>query len=197
MNMLKAISCLVVAACVGLAGCTGETTRIGPDELSEIEVGTGLTSQDFRSICQRMARSMVQLAQIQNATTPPKVALAPMQNNSNAYINENAFLDKMRKELIRNAEGRIVFLDRVIAGTIDKETRDKDRGKLTTSGEQTRYGADFFLTGAIDSIDKVTVEGNTTYTRLSFRLTDAGTSAIVWEDDYEIKKHSKTGTYYK
>ncbi|MCX5669718.1 MAG: hypothetical protein NTU94_00135 [Planctomycetota bacterium] len=197
MNALKVISGWVLAACVGLAGCTGETKRIGPDELSEIEIGTGLTSQDFRSVCQRMSRSLVQLPQIQKATTPPKVALAPMQNNSNAYIDENAFLAKMRKELIRNAEGRIVFLDRAIAATIDKETRDKDRGKLSTSGEQIRYGADFFLTGTIDSIDKVTVDGNTTYTRLSFRLTDAGTSAIVWEDDYEIKKHSKTGSVYK
>jgi PBP1b-binding outer membrane lipoprotein LpoB len=91
----------------------------------------------------------------------------------------------------------MVFLDRAITAAIEKEIRDKARGKITTGGEKTRYGADFFLTGEIDSLDKVTVQGHTTYTRLSFRLTDAGTSAIVWEDDYEVKKHSKTGTFYK
>ena len=197
MNWLRSGMVLALAAGVFVGGCTGSTKRIGADELSEIEIGTGLTSQDFRSVCQRMARGLVQLAQVQNAKTAPTVALMSVQNNSDAYINSDAFLSKMRKELIKHGQGRITFLDRALAAAIDRESRDKARGKITTSGEKTRLGADFFLTGEIDSIDKVTVKGHTTYTRLSFRLTDAGSSAIVWEDDYEIKKHSTTGTMYR
>ena len=37
----------------------------------------------------------------------------------------------------------------------------------------------------------------TSYYRLSFRLTDAASSAIVWEDEYEIKKASTVGIMYR
>jgi PBP1b-binding outer membrane lipoprotein LpoB len=179
------------------SGCTGETKRMDPDQMSDIEFGTGITSQDFRSISQRMARSLVQLPQIQNATTPPKIAFSQVINNSNDYIDGDAFLRKMRTELVKNAEGRMVFLDRAIIDEIERENRDKARGKRTASGEQIPLGADFFLTGAIDSIDRVAGAGRTQYLRLSFRLTDAGTAAVVWEDEYEIKKHSTTGVMYR
>jgi PBP1b-binding outer membrane lipoprotein LpoB len=186
---------LLAAALVG--GCTGETKRMDPDQMSDIEYGTGITSQDFRSISQRMARSLVQLPQIQNATTPPKIAFSQVINNSNDYIDGDAFLRKMRTELIKNAEGRLAFLDRAIIDQIERENRDKARGKRTASGEQTPMGADFFLTGTIDSIDRVAGAGRTQYLRLSFRLTDAGSSVVVWEDEYEIKKGSTTGVMYR
>lgn len=174
-------------------GCTGSTKTMSPDENSEIEIGTGLTSQDYRTVSQRMARSLITLPQIQNATTPPKVAFVSVANKSNDYIDADAFLNKMRTQLIQHGNGRIVFLDRSIIDQIEHENRAKERGKRTTAGEQTPYGADYFLTGVIESLEKATSEGRTTYTRLSFRLTDAGSSAIVWEDEYEIKKHSTTG----
>jgi PBP1b-binding outer membrane lipoprotein LpoB len=184
---------LTVLSLCWASGCTGKTKRMDLDQGSDADFGTGVNSQDFRSISQRMARSMVQLPQIQNAKTPPKVAFSQVINNSNDLIDGDAFLRKMRTELIKNSEGRIVFLDRAIIDEVERENRDKDRGRRTTAGNQTPLGADFFLTGTIDSIDKVAGGGRTTYMRLSFRLTDASNSAVVWEDEYEMKKHSTTG----
>ena len=189
----------VLCGSLGMAagGCTGETKRIDPDALSEEEVGTGLTSQDFRSVCERMARSMVRVPQIQNSSTPPKIALTDVVNNTNDYIDGDEFTHKMRTLLIKNAEGRAVFLDRALTDQIEKENRDKRRGKITSAGQEDRYGADFFLTGRIASIDRVAGKGMSTYYRLSFRLTDAASSAIVWEDEYEIKKASTVGPIYR
>ncbi|MDK1032039.1 MAG: hypothetical protein QGD94_08545 [Planctomycetia bacterium] len=196
--MKRRLMTVVLGVAVVLAaGCTGTTKRLAPDELSDLEFGTGITSQDFRSVAQRMARSLVTLAQIQNATTPPKIAFIAVQNNSNDFIDGDSFLNKMRTELIKHAGGKMVFLDRAIITAIERENRDKGRGKRTTSGEKTPLGADFFLTGIIESIDKVAGGGRTSYIRLSFRLTDAGSSAIVWEDDYEIKKHTTAGIMYR
>jgi PBP1b-binding outer membrane lipoprotein LpoB len=188
---------LATVAAVMMAGCTGETKRLAPDELSDIEIGTGLSSQDFRSVSQRMARSLITLEQIQNATTPPKMAFVSVANNSNEIIDGDAFLNKMRTELIKHSRGRIAFLDRALIAQIEKENRNKGLGKRTTSGEKPLLGADFFLTGTIESIDRVSGAGHTTYLRLSFRLTDAGSSAIVWEDDYEFKKHATAGLMYR
>jgi len=179
------------------AGCTGQTKRLDPDALSEQEVGTGLTSQDFRSVCERMARSLVQIPQIQRASKPPRVALQPVENRTDEYVDTDEFTHRMRTLLVKSAEGKIVFLDRAIASEIDAENRDKQRGRLTASGDEERSGADFFLTGQFGAIDKVAGAGATTYWRLSFRLTDAATSVIVWEDDYEIKKSSTVGDVYR
>lgn len=180
-----------------LIGCTGQTKRVHPDDLADEERGTGLTSQDFRSVCQRMARSLVRIPEIQQASSPPFVAIESVVNDSNDYLDATEFARKMRKELIKHAEGRIRFLDREIAETIDDENRDKRRGKFTGGAEKARHGADFFLTGRISSIDNAAGKGMTSYYRLSFRLTDAADSLIVWEDDYEIKKASTVGSMYR
>jgi PBP1b-binding outer membrane lipoprotein LpoB len=180
------------------SGCsTSETKRVDPDALTEMETGTGLSSQDFRSICERMARSLITRPEIQNASTPPKVALYRVQNNSNDYIEGDAFTRKMRTLLSKHCEGKIVFIDRELTEAIEKEQRDKRRGKVTSAGDADRLGADFFLTGELDAIDRSAGGGMTTYYRFSFRLTNAGTSAIVWEDEYETKKAPKRGDVYR
>jgi len=188
---------IVMGALVVLAGCTGSTKYMSPDEASDIEMGTGLTSQDFRSIADKMAREMITLPYIQNANTPPKVAFVSVQNNSNDYIDGDMFLRKMRTQLMRFSAGKVVFLDRAIIDRIEEENRSKAHGERTSSGEKTVFGADFFLTGTIDEISKATNRGQTSYFRLSFRLTDAADSALVWEGEYEIKKHATTGWLYQ
>jgi len=185
--------CIIV---ISFIGCTGTTTQLNPDELSNIEQGSGMTSQDFRSVAQRLARSLIVLPQIQDALTPPKIALARVTNKSDEYINGDMFLNKMRTDLIKHSQGKIIFLDRSIIEVIEKENRDKSRGRRTTGEQKTPYGADFFLTGTIESIRNVAGRGKTTYLRYSFRLTDASSSAIIWEDDYEIKRHLKSSVIY-
>lgn len=193
-----AILVIVCGAGIVIAsGCTGSTKRLDPDALSEQEVGTGLTSQDFRSVCERMARSLVRIPQIQQASTPPKIALYPVENHTNDYIEADEFTYKMRTLLIKHGGGKALFLDRELVSAIKQEQRDKRRGKVTSAGEKDRFGADFFLTGRIAAINRVAGAGSTGYYRLSFRLTDAATSAIVWEDEYEIKKASTIGGVYR
>ena len=200
-RFLRPQGAILVVLCGGWtvigAGCTGQTKRLDPDALAEQEVGTGLTSQDFRSVCERMARSLIRIPQIQQASTPPKVALEPVVNNTNDYIDGDEFTHKMRTLLVKNCGGKAVFLDRELTAEIEREQRAKRRGKVTSAGEKDRFGADFFLTGRIAAIDKVAGAGATGYYRLSFRLTDAATSAIAWEDEYEIKKASTLGGMYR
>ena len=138
------------------------------------------------------------IQQIQNASVPPKITFVSFQNNSDSYIDGNKFLNRMRTDLIKHCQGKIVFLDRAVIKEIEKENRDKLSGKRTSAPQEvTPYGVDFFLTGMVDSITNVAGHNKTIYRRFSFRLTDAASSAIIWEDDYEIKRFSHLSSVYE
>ncbi len=187
---------VTILTCSVLVGCTSQTKRIDVDD-DRGELGTGPSSKDLRSVAQRMARSIIALPQIQNSENPPRIAFVQVANKSNEYIDGDMVLRQMRTLLIEHAEGRLQFLDREIIERIERENRDKRLGKRTASDERPISGADFFLTGVIDSLDRRADEGHTTYLRFAFRLTDAADSVIAWEHSYEIKKHSVLGLVYR
>lgn len=185
---------LALGAVVLAGGCASKSARMDVDSEDDALIGA-LGSKDFRSICFEMAQSMVRLPQIQNATKPPTIAFTEMVNNSDELLNADDVLYKMRTELVKNAGGKMVFLDRDIIDKIKAERRDKDRGKVTTSGDKPVFGADYFLAGRIESLTRSRGRRETKYMRVSVRLTDASSSAIVWENDYELKKLVTAGVY--
>ena len=58
-------------------------------------------------------------------------------------------------------------------------------------------GADYFLTGKLEGMSTRTSAGTSDYILYSFRLTDAHTSRIVWEDAAEIKKQGLEDAAYR
>jgi len=187
----------VLVAALGaalLAGCSGQTARMDVDSEDDA-LGGAIGSKDFRGVCFEMAQSVVRLPQIQNASSPPTIAFFEMVNNSDELINAEDVLYKIRTELIKNSGGKMMFLDRDAIEKIKAERRDKDRGKVTSSGNKALYGADFFMSGRIEGIRRTRGRRETEYIRISVRLTDAASSAIVWENDYEFKKLFLRGVY--
>lgn len=185
---------LMVLACLAAAGCAGRTARMDLDSEDDAVRGA-LGSKDFRSACFEMAQSMVQLPQIQRAAKPPTIAFVEMENRSDELFDADSLLYKMRTELIKNSGGKMTFLDRDIIDKIRQERLDKDRGRVTTSSDKPVFGADYFLAGRVESIRRTRGRVETKYMRISVRLTDAHSSAIVWENDYEIKKLALAGVY--
>ena len=177
-----------------LAGCVAKTERVDVSS-DEPFSDTETSSKDLMTVAQQMAASLVQLPQIQNAKNPPRIAFADVKNETNEIINKNLFIEKMRTLLLKNAAGRMVFLDREISDQIMREREGKRAGQLGSSGSKIRSGADFFLTGKLSSIDKQAGGKRSTYTRYAFRLTDAESSDIAWEDEYEVKKVGRAATW--
>lgn len=179
--------------CIGIGGCGSEggTNRLDPDAEAPIE--GFLTSQDFRSIAQNMTRSLIQAPRIAGAPEAATLTFKTMRNNTDELINTDMFLDRMRSEMIRFAEGRIRFLDRESASEVVLERAAKERGEVTRSGEKPMLGADFFLTGQVDNIPHTAGRAKVAYYRFSFRLTDADSTEVVWQDEYEFKKYKRDG----
>lgn len=192
-----------------LAGCATDAgvrdpagvpvTEMRPDERGFV-AGTGIESQDMVAVTDQMARSILAIPEIQRATTRPYVVLEPVVNNTRFPINKDIFLTRIRTQLNARATGRISFLDRDMMRTLERERALKQSGQVTASADPNVVefrGADYFLTGKLDGMTTRTSAGTSDYVLYSFRLTNARTSEIVWEDSAEIKKQGLEDAAYR
>ena len=199
-----AASSMFLAGCETTQGVKNPSgvpvTEMRPDERGFV-AGTGVESQDLVSVTDKMARSILGIPQIARAVAEPSVVLEPVTNNTRFPINKDIFLTRIRSQLNSKAMGRVSFLDRAMMKTLERERALKQSGQVTASanpnGPSEFGGADYFLTGQLDGIATRTSQGTSDYILYTFRLTDARTSRIVWEDSAEIKKQGLEDAAYR
>jgi PBP1b-binding outer membrane lipoprotein LpoB len=192
----------LVAGCAssGVKSPSGTgVTRLNADEEGFVG-GTGVESQDLVVVTDKMARSVLAIPQIANAATPPVVVLDPVDNQTRFPINKDIFLTRIRSELNSKCRGKVTFLARERMATLEKERNLKREGAVTSSSDpnvQEFKGADYFLTGTLQGLSTRTSKGTSDYILYAFQLIDARTSAIVWEDNAEIKKQGLEDAAYR
>ena len=174
-------------------------TEMKADERGFV-AGTGVESQDLVAVTDKMARSILGIPEIANARTKPRVVLEPVVNDTRFPLNKDIFLTRIRTQLNSKAFGKVSFLDREMMKTLERECELKRTGQVTASADPNVVefrGADFFLTGKLSGMTTRTSAGTSDYVLYSFRLTDARTSEIVWEDSAEIKKQGLEDAAYR
>src|SRR5215470_12049196 len=99
-NLQAACAALVIASL--FSGCASSgvknpsgvgVTQMRPDEQGFV-AGTGVESQDLVAVTDKMARSILNTPQIQNAQTVPRVVLDPVNNNTRFPIQKDIFLER-------------------------------------------------------------------------------------------------------
>ncbi|MDP3070348.1 MAG: penicillin-binding protein activator LpoB [Opitutaceae bacterium] len=192
-----------LAGCATSAGVSqpagSPVVELRPDERGSV-AGTGIESQDMVTVTDKMARSILAIPQIARAPVPPSIVLDPVVNNTRFPINKDIFLTRIRTQLNSKAAGQVSFLDREMMRTLERERELKRSGQVTASADPRASefgGADYFLTGKLDGMTTRTSAGTSDYVLYSFRLTDARTSRIVWEDTAEIKKQGLEDAAYR
>jgi len=162
--------------------------------------GTGPESQDLNRVADKMLRSILDTPAIATATTPPRVALLPVNNNTRFPINKNIFLKLIKVRLNSEARGRVVFLAREEIENVQAERDLKRQGAV--EGDRSRMtrapkGADYFLTGSLDGMGQASAAGTSDYVLYTFKLIDAETDEEVWEDYDQIKKQGLDDVVYR
>lgn len=207
-------SCVAVVSLISLggffaAGCSTSqgvqnpsgvpVTEMRPDERGFV-AGTGVESQDLVAVTDKMARSILGIPEIAQAAVTPRVVLEPVVNETRFPINKDIFLTRIRTMLNSKSGSRVRFLDREMMRTLERERDLKQAGKVTASADPNVVefrGADYFLTGKLQGISTRTSQGTSDYVLYTFRLTDARTTEIVWEDSAEIKKQGLEDAAYR
>jgi len=174
-------------------------TEMNADERGFV-AGTGVESQDLVAVSDKMARSILSVPQIANASGTPNVVLNPVVNDTRFPINKDIFLTRIRVLLNSKAQGKVAFLAREQMEALQSERDLKQAGQVTTPSDPNIVefkGADFFLTGKLQGMTTRAQAGLSDYVLYSFQLIDARSSVIVWEDFAEIKKQGLEDAAYR
>jgi PBP1b-binding outer membrane lipoprotein LpoB len=213
--MKVAHTALCGALAFAAAGCT-TTNTTHPDNTAGRQTmyedvssssgavqGIGIESQDIVGMTDKMMRDMLANPQLAGRSTPPRVIIdaQDFENQSSSRINKNMITDRLRIELNRAANGKLVFVLREFADVVEREKGYKKAG--VTDGGTIRKtkgtaGADFKLVGRITSLDGVSGSGaQSRYQQISFEMLDLQYGTSVWAGLYEFKKSGQDDVIYR
>jgi PBP1b-binding outer membrane lipoprotein LpoB len=193
---------LLAAGCAsGVKNPSGVPVTVMNADEQGFVAGTGIESQDLVAVTDKMARSILNTAEIKTfASGTPRIVLLPVENETRFTLNKDIFLTRIRTQLNSKAQGKVRFLARDRMQALEDERRLKREGSVTSTTNpnvQEFKGADFFLTGKLSGLTTKTQAGVSDYVLYSFQLIDPRTSDILWEDSAEIKKQGLEDAAYR
>lgn len=203
---LAMVAALTVTACgtTRVNNTAGRATVYEDVRSSGRVQGIGLESQDLVSMTDRMMRDMLANPMLANRSTPARVIVDSefFRNESSSRINKNSITDRLRVELNRAANGRMVFVGRHYSDMVESE-RALKRSGVTDSGTirqtQATAGADFRLGGRITSLDAMDTQSGeaSRYHQVIFEMVDLEYGTIVWSGMYEMRKSAQDDIIYR
>lgn len=166
--------------------------------------GVGVEAQDIVSSTDKMVRDILSNPAIAGRTTPPRIIIDSeyFANDSSSRVNKNLITDRLRIELNRAAQGRLVFVARHYGDMVAKEREAKRSGETdrgTIRSTKAKAGADFRLGGRITSLDANSAASGTLsrYHQISFELIDLEYETIAWSGLFEFKKEAQDDVLYR
>lgn len=208
-------NCVAVGLVVGLAACNGPmtsptqnvagsaTVNLDPGTRGPV-AGVGIETQDIASMTDQMMRDMLGTPQLAGRAVPPQIIIDAeyFSNESSQRINRNLIADRLRINLNRASQGRMVFVSRQSAGMVQQE-RDLKRQGVTDTGTvgltRAQAGGDFRLRGNIASLDSRDPRTGMIqrYNQVTFEMVDLERGTIVWSGIYEFARAAADDIIYR
>jgi penicillin-binding protein activator len=165
-----------------------------PHEAGRVS-GAGMEAQDLHAMTDRIARDMLASPAVSSLTRPAYVIVDDeyFRNESTIRINRRMITERLMVELTRAAQGRMFFVERQ-ADDMVREERERKRLGETGGGSRTATeqvaGADFRLTGSIQSLDASDPSGALSrHCQVVFKLVDLESGLAAWTNLYEFQKN--------
>ncbi|MGE4519810.1 MAG: penicillin-binding protein activator LpoB [Desulfobacteraceae bacterium] len=185
---------LFVFLALFLAGCMGgpKVSRVSSDSVTDISDRWNDT--DSRLVAEEMIGDMMTFPWIKRFQQKkpgkvPTVLIQAVRNKSHEHIAIDTFVNDIKRAGIRSGE-----VDFVVGGAERMDIRDERKDQDIYASDDTRAemgqetGADFVLTGSINSmVDQVGSERVTFY-QIDLKLVDMTTNREVWNGQKKIKK---------
>ncbi len=175
----------------GLTGCGTRVERLEADEVRDLSGAWNDT--DSRLVSEEMINDMLSRPWVNDfkrrTGKQPAVIVGTVRNLSHEHINTNTFVNDIQRELTNS--GRVTF---VASRDERQEIRDERLDQDIHASAETRkamgqeYGADFMLSGQINTI--IDMEGRTQvrYYQVDLTLISLADNRKAWVGQKKIKK---------
>lgn len=180
-----------IALLVGLAACGTQVERLEPEEVRDLSGAWNDT--DSRLVSEEMINDMLSRPWVDafksRTGKQPAVIVGTVRNLSHEHINTNTFVNDIQRALINS--GRVTF----VASSLEREEiRDERLDQDIHASAATRkamgqeYGADYMLSGEINTI--IDMEGRTQvrYYQVDLTLISLVDNRKAWIGQKKIKK---------
>lgn len=180
-----------IALLVGLAACGTQVERLEPEEVRDLSGAWNDT--DSRLVSEEMINDMLSRPWVDafksRTGKQPAVIVGTVRNLSHEHINTNTFVNDIQRALINS--GRVTF----VASSLEREEiRDERLDQDIHASAATRkamgqeYGADYMLSGEINTI--IDMEGRTQvrYYQVDLTLISLVDNRKAWVGQKKIKK---------
>jgi hypothetical protein len=180
-----------LSAAIMLGACGTSVTRMNPNQAKDIS--GHWNDEDSREVAEEMisdclARPWFATAQADLGKNPT-VIVGTVHNKSSEHIATDTFIEDLQRSLINS--GKVNF---VASKSERGEVRDERADQDTNSSEDTRNangqetGANFMLSGTINSIVDQEDGQAVVYFQTNLKLLNMKTHQIVWNGEKKIKK---------
>jgi len=195
---MQGIRGIMLAAMVLLAGCATQVDRVGMDEPQDLSGKWNDT--DSRLVSEEMISDLISRGWIDRhegrTGNRPQVIVGEVRNQSHEHINLNTFIRDIERELLNS--GRVGF---VASGSERDAIRDERRDQQGNVREETRSqagretGADYMLTGTINTIFDTEGRTEVAYYQVDLALTSLVDNSRTWVGQKRIRKVIRRGLF--
>jgi PBP1b-binding outer membrane lipoprotein LpoB len=194
----------LLSACVSVPNSRGMAPILVDPSVSGPVSGIGIESHDIVAMTDQMMRDMLSTPALASRNPAPRIVLdsAHFQNAGMQAINRDLITNRLRVNLNRAAQGRLVFVTRDNLGMVQKERDLKRTGTTdigTTGLTHAIAGADYLLTGELASLDQRNSKTGMVqrYNQITFEMLDLESGQIVWSGQYEFERAAADDVMYR
>ncbi len=209
--MTNSTFAVILAAALGACTTTSPTQNTAGSPTVELDpnsrgpvAGVGIEGHDIQSMTDQMMRDMLANPVLTNRSRPPQIIMDGeyFTNESSQRINRNLISDRLRVNLNRAAQGRMIFVSRQSAAMVNEERQIKRQGQVdagTTGLTAAQAGGDFRLRGNIASLDSRDPKTGLVqrYNQITFEMIDLERGTIVWSGIYEFARAAADDIIYR
>ncbi|MBI5882939.1 MAG: penicillin-binding protein activator LpoB [Elusimicrobia bacterium] len=196
MNIYLSSLFIIAGMLPAVTGC-GASTKVQRMDVDEVKDLSGKWNDtDSRLVAEEMIQDCLNDAWLPEAKeargNKPSVIVGTVKNNSHEHINTDTFVEDLQNALIKSRQVKFVA-----AKGERGEVRDERRDQDTNSSEETRKehgqetGADFMLSGAINTIQDTEGGKTVMFYQTNLKLLNMKSNEIAWNGKKKIKKFIK------
>ncbi len=195
---MKKIILLLALTLPFIAACSTKVERMDVDATKDLsgkwnDTDSRLVSEEMISDC--LMQPWYNKA-VANLRKEPTVIVGTVVNNSMEHINTQTFIENMQRALINSTKVNFVA-SKEERGEVRTERLEQDEfaSEATRKAFGKEVGADYMLSGVLNSIWDTEGKKNVIYYQVNLKLINIETNQIVWNGEKKIKKYVlKRGT---